>query len=364
MEIDIEEFRHALLDFARQLKASAGKPTRKNVALSRKLIKQLGPDSEPIQVSNGSDGTREKLQMLREEFPWRSEIAANKAVKDLTTIPEENRLRLAHLWQSLGETERLKVGPHKLSGAEAKKKFLTLAREIIACIKKPRSERWWIPVEQLTWTLEAIRLDLPPFEDWKIHLSDWEFLHPFIGECAALLIVTRTQSEDSPHIALGYPQLQKLAPESGIDSVVTMVYSDPYKRVSEGSRHLMHVLKDGSQTIFSGQQEARADAVNCLESWTRVIESMEISEERSAKTRQSTELCDSDTEQPDNDAWSTGRSRADWFTLRKMTKDQWDGMREANDTRIRPVQGKKRIWQFRKSLCVEYGFNCPEFANK
>ena len=65
------------------------------------------------------------------------------------------------------------------------------------------------------------------------------------------------------------------------------------------------------------------------------------------------------------DRWSNGRSKADWLELKPMTKDQWDAMREANRaTRIQNVPGNQRLWQFRKSLCDERGFICPEFAEK
>jgi len=65
-----------------------------------------------------------------------------------------------------------------------------------------------------------------------------------------------------------------------------------------------------------------------------------------------------------SDPWSIGRSKADWLELRFMTKDQWDAMRKENSGRIQNVPGNQRCGQFKKTLCEERGFHCPEFAEK
>lgn len=67
---------------------------------------------------------------------------------------------------------------------------------------------------------------------------------------------------------------------------------------------------------------------------------------------------------PEQDRWSNGRSKADWLAIKHMTTDQWNAMRKANAERIQHVQGNQRSWQFKRSLCDERGFLCPEFAGK
>jgi hypothetical protein len=67
---------------------------------------------------------------------------------------------------------------------------------------------------------------------------------------------------------------------------------------------------------------------------------------------------------PVSDPWSIGRSKADWLQLKHMTTDQWNAMRKTNAERIQHVQGNERKWQFKRSLCEEHGFVCPEFAEK
>lgn len=73
---------------------------------------------------------------------------------------------------------------------------------------------------------------------------------------------------------------------------------------------------------------------------------------------------DVEPQEPDNERWSIGRFKADWIAMKFMTKDQWDAMRKANPERIQSAKGNKRLWQFKKSLCEERGFHCPEFAEK
>ena len=64
------------------------------------------------------------------------------------------------------------------------------------------------------------------------------------------------------------------------------------------------------------------------------------------------------------DPWSAGRSKSEWLELKHMTTDQWNAMRNKNAERIQHVQGNKRQWQLRKSLCIERGFHCSEFTEK
>ena len=65
-----------------------------------------------------------------------------------------------------------------------------------------------------------------------------------------------------------------------------------------------------------------------------------------------------------SDDWSAGRTKAEWLAIKHMTTDQWNAMRKANAERIQHVQGNQRSWQFKRSLCDERGFLCPEFAEK
>ena len=75
-------------------------------------------------------------------------------------------------------------------------------------------------------------------------------------------------------------------------------------------------------------------------------------------------VIDDTSQSTGSDNWSTGRSKADWIAMKHMTTDQWNAMRKANADRIQNVTGNQRVWQFKKTLCDERGFCCPEFAEK
>ncbi len=66
----------------------------------------------------------------------------------------------------------------------------------------------------------------------------------------------------------------------------------------------------------------------------------------------------------DADRFSDGRMKRTWLKENpELLEKQFEAMRTANQTRVNDAGGGGRgPWQFRKSLCREFGLNCPEFS--
>lgn len=64
------------------------------------------------------------------------------------------------------------------------------------------------------------------------------------------------------------------------------------------------------------------------------------------------------------DPYSVGRKKRQWLEENPHLLDkQFESLRTKNKTRVRDAGGGGRgPWQFTKSLCHEYGLNCPEFS--
>ena len=66
----------------------------------------------------------------------------------------------------------------------------------------------------------------------------------------------------------------------------------------------------------------------------------------------------------DTDPFSNGRMKRTWLNEnRQLLEKQFEAMRIKNALRVKDAGGNGRgPWQFRKSLCREFGLNCPEFS--
>ena len=64
------------------------------------------------------------------------------------------------------------------------------------------------------------------------------------------------------------------------------------------------------------------------------------------------------------DPWSIGRMKRRWLKENPdLLEKQLELLRTKNEERVRDAGGRGRgPWQFTKSLCHEYGLNCPEFS--
>ena len=67
---------------------------------------------------------------------------------------------------------------------------------------------------------------------------------------------------------------------------------------------------------------------------------------------------------PDPDPYSAGRMRRRWLDENPdLLEKQFEAIRNKHRERVRDAGGGGRgPWQFKKSLCHEYGLNCPEFS--
>ncbi len=67
-----------------------------------------------------------------------------------------------------------------------------------------------------------------------------------------------------------------------------------------------------------------------------------------------------------SDPWSDGRMKRDWIAENpKLLPKQFENIRTKNPDRVRDAGGGGRgPWQFKKSLCHEFGLKCPELAER
>lgn len=70
------------------------------------------------------------------------------------------------------------------------------------------------------------------------------------------------------------------------------------------------------------------------------------------------------TEDADPDPFSVGRMKRRWLDENTgLTDKQFESIRRNNPDRVTDAGGAGRgPWKFRKSLCHDYGLNCPEFS--
>lgn len=66
----------------------------------------------------------------------------------------------------------------------------------------------------------------------------------------------------------------------------------------------------------------------------------------------------------DEDRYSAGRMKHQWIAANPgLTDKRFEAIRIKNHARVRDAGGGGRgPWQFRQSLCYEFGLNCPEFS--
>ena len=88
----------------------------------------------------------------------------------------------------------------------------------------------------------------------------------------------------------------------------------------------------------------------------------EIRETPSIPTRVKLIQCQREVNR-DTDPFSKGRMKRTWLKENpELLEKQFEAMRIANQKRVKDAGGCGRgPWQFRKSLCREFGLNCPEF---